>query len=314
MARTDEDELDETQERGRGQRSVATGAAAGSAPARLRPRPTRPPRRSQRLRAEAAEAQRTGTPPPQEPSSPALDPAITEDDLTSKMPVADGMELDDGGPDAPGEWRADTRRATELGRAAGSSEPDAPEPSADQADASDRRSSGRRSVARGRSRPKPKPPPAGAHATGAWKARCDRTVAVREASANGSARLGHHGPGHLALHDLAARPLLGGIIGAFVGAVLGAALFGLIIHGFRSRERTPPPIVTALEGIPGALIGIGIVWADRRPCESGPPLPRPPLADARSGGSRPPAPCGVRDQRSSRAPRATAGARRPRAR
>ena len=70
MARTDEEELDETQERDRAHsRSVASGrgatAGAGAAAAPTR-RPTRPPRRSQRLRAEAAEAERTGAPPPLE--------------------------------------------------------------------------------------------------------------------------------------------------------------------------------------------------------------------------------------------------------
>jgi hypothetical protein len=54
----------------------------------------------------------------------------------------------------------------------------------------------------------------------------------------------------------------GGIIGAFVGAVVGAALFGLIIHGFSIPGTHDTHIVTALEGIPGALIGIGLVYAE----------------------------------------------------
>jgi SecD/SecF fusion protein len=155
MARTDEDELDETQERGRGQRGVASGAATGSAPTR----PARPPRRSQRLRAEAAEAQRTGPPPSPEPSSPALDPAITEDDLVSKMPVADGMELDDGGS-------ASSEANGSPGEAAGASEPDGLGSSSpdeldnDQPD-SDQPGGGQPGADDPRSKPKAKPPPRG---------------------------------------------------------------------------------------------------------------------------------------------------------
>jgi hypothetical protein len=52
-----------------------------------------------------------------------------------------------------------------------------------------------------------------------------------------------------------------GIIGAFIGSVAGAALFGLIIHGFSIPGARSTTVLTALEGIPGALIGIGIVWA-----------------------------------------------------
>jgi len=54
----------------------------------------------------------------------------------------------------------------------------------------------------------------------------------------------------------------GGIVGAFLGSVAGAALFGLIIHGFSIPGTHDTHIVTALEGIPGALIGIGLVWAE----------------------------------------------------
>jgi len=54
----------------------------------------------------------------------------------------------------------------------------------------------------------------------------------------------------------------GGIIGAFIGAITGAALFGLIIHGFSIPVAHNTTIVTALEGIPGALIGIALVYAE----------------------------------------------------
>jgi uncharacterized membrane protein YeaQ/YmgE (transglycosylase-associated protein family) len=52
----------------------------------------------------------------------------------------------------------------------------------------------------------------------------------------------------------------GGIVGAFVGALTGAVLFGLIVNGFNIPGRHDTHISTALEAIPGALIGMGIVY------------------------------------------------------
>ena len=52
----------------------------------------------------------------------------------------------------------------------------------------------------------------------------------------------------------------GGIVGAFVGALVGAAIFGLIVNGFVIPGRHATSIGTALEAIPGALIGIGLVY------------------------------------------------------
>jgi hypothetical protein len=54
----------------------------------------------------------------------------------------------------------------------------------------------------------------------------------------------------------------GGIVGAFVGAIIGAALVGLLIHGFSIPGRHTTHLVTALEGIPGALIGIALMYAE----------------------------------------------------
>jgi hypothetical protein len=54
----------------------------------------------------------------------------------------------------------------------------------------------------------------------------------------------------------------GGIVGAFLGAIAGAVLVGLLIHGFSIPGRHATHLVTALEGIPGALIGIGVVYAE----------------------------------------------------
>jgi len=54
----------------------------------------------------------------------------------------------------------------------------------------------------------------------------------------------------------------GGIIGAFLGAVIGAALFGLAVNAFSIPGQDDTTIVTALEAIPGALIGIAVMYAE----------------------------------------------------
>ena len=52
----------------------------------------------------------------------------------------------------------------------------------------------------------------------------------------------------------------GGIVGAFVGALIGSILFGLIVNGFTVPGQNDTHLFTALEAIPGALIGIGVVY------------------------------------------------------
>jgi hypothetical protein len=51
-----------------------------------------------------------------------------------------------------------------------------------------------------------------------------------------------------------------GIVGAFIGALLGALIVGLAIHGFSVPGRNDTDLVTALEAIPGALLGIAAVY------------------------------------------------------
>jgi len=51
-----------------------------------------------------------------------------------------------------------------------------------------------------------------------------------------------------------------GIIGAFLGAVIGPLVFGLVIHGFTIPGESDTDLLSALEAIPGALIGMGIVY------------------------------------------------------
>ena len=54
----------------------------------------------------------------------------------------------------------------------------------------------------------------------------------------------------------------GGIVGAFVGALTGAALCGLILSGFTIPGRNATHLGTALQAIPGALIGMGLVYLE----------------------------------------------------
>ena len=54
----------------------------------------------------------------------------------------------------------------------------------------------------------------------------------------------------------------GGIVGAFIGALLGAALFGLLVNGFSIPGRHATDLATSLEAIPGALIGMALVYAE----------------------------------------------------
>jgi uncharacterized membrane protein YeaQ/YmgE (transglycosylase-associated protein family) len=52
----------------------------------------------------------------------------------------------------------------------------------------------------------------------------------------------------------------GGIVGAFVGALVGAVVCGLIVNGFTIPGENDTHLLTALEAIPGAVIGIAIAY------------------------------------------------------
>ncbi len=54
----------------------------------------------------------------------------------------------------------------------------------------------------------------------------------------------------------------GGIVGALIGALAGAVVIGLAIHGFTIPGRHTTHLTTALEGIPGALIGMALVYLE----------------------------------------------------
>jgi hypothetical protein len=52
----------------------------------------------------------------------------------------------------------------------------------------------------------------------------------------------------------------GGIVGAFLGALIGAVIFGFIVSGFTVPGQSDTHLLTALDAIPGALLGIGFVY------------------------------------------------------
>jgi uncharacterized membrane protein YeaQ/YmgE (transglycosylase-associated protein family) len=52
----------------------------------------------------------------------------------------------------------------------------------------------------------------------------------------------------------------GGIVGAFIGALIGAALCGFLINGLHIPGRHATHLSTALEAIPGALLGMALVY------------------------------------------------------
>jgi hypothetical protein len=52
----------------------------------------------------------------------------------------------------------------------------------------------------------------------------------------------------------------GGIIGAFLGALVGGVVFGFVVSGFGFPDRADVDILTPLEAIPGAVLGIALVF------------------------------------------------------
>ncbi len=54
----------------------------------------------------------------------------------------------------------------------------------------------------------------------------------------------------------------GGIVGAFLGALFGSIIFGFIVSGLGVPGQSETHLLTALEAIPGAVIGIALVYAE----------------------------------------------------
>jgi uncharacterized membrane protein YeaQ/YmgE (transglycosylase-associated protein family) len=53
----------------------------------------------------------------------------------------------------------------------------------------------------------------------------------------------------------------GGIVGAFLAALAGSVVFGLLVNGLSIPGRADTELITAAEGIPGAIIGLAISYA-----------------------------------------------------
>jgi hypothetical protein len=52
----------------------------------------------------------------------------------------------------------------------------------------------------------------------------------------------------------------GGIVGAFLGALFGSIIFGVLVNGFTIPGQDDTHLMSAIEAIPGALLGIGAVY------------------------------------------------------
>jgi hypothetical protein len=51
-----------------------------------------------------------------------------------------------------------------------------------------------------------------------------------------------------------------GIVGAFLGAVVGAIVFGFLIHGLTVPGQNDTGLINAFEAIPGAVIGMAVIY------------------------------------------------------
>ena len=56
----------------------------------------------------------------------------------------------------------------------------------------------------------------------------------------------------------------GGIVGAFLGALIGGFMCGLIVNGFVIPGQNDTHLLTALEAVPGALVGIAVAYLEGR--------------------------------------------------
>ena len=52
----------------------------------------------------------------------------------------------------------------------------------------------------------------------------------------------------------------GGIVGAFCGALLGSVIFGLILNLGTIPGQSGTDLLTGVEAIPGAVLGIYLMW------------------------------------------------------
>ncbi len=54
----------------------------------------------------------------------------------------------------------------------------------------------------------------------------------------------------------------GGIVGAFVGALAGAIVFGIVVNAGSVPGRNDTELLTAVEALPGALLGMAAVYLE----------------------------------------------------
>jgi hypothetical protein len=54
----------------------------------------------------------------------------------------------------------------------------------------------------------------------------------------------------------------GGIVGAFLGALFGAVIFGFAVSGGTVPGANDTDILTAMEAIPGAILGMAAVYLE----------------------------------------------------
>jgi hypothetical protein len=52
----------------------------------------------------------------------------------------------------------------------------------------------------------------------------------------------------------------GGIVGAFVFATIGALIAGFVLSGFSVPGNDDISLLTAFDGVPGALLGLAACW------------------------------------------------------
>jgi hypothetical protein len=52
----------------------------------------------------------------------------------------------------------------------------------------------------------------------------------------------------------------GGIVGAFLGALVGSIVFGFLVNGLSVPGRDDTDVITALEALPGAAIGMALMY------------------------------------------------------
>jgi uncharacterized membrane protein YeaQ/YmgE (transglycosylase-associated protein family) len=52
----------------------------------------------------------------------------------------------------------------------------------------------------------------------------------------------------------------GGIVGALIGSIIGAVISGFLFAGATIPGRHDTHLVTPLEAIPGAILGMAVIW------------------------------------------------------